>query len=160
PKQREFIGTPHINAAYVGGQGSGKTIALCTTAILNAKDDARGYSLIGRLNMPALQNTTMRTFLELVPEEWGTWYDTRKMFRFHNGHDVLFSHLDANDPKLGHHLRSLNLSAAYVDEGTEVSEDIYRTLIGRLRRQNVKRRMFRLSSNPAGHDWVWRNFFD
>ena len=71
PHQRQFIAAPQQNAAYVGGQGSGKSIALCATAVLNAVDDPNGYSLIGRLNMPALESTTMKTFLELVPEEWG-----------------------------------------------------------------------------------------
>src|SRR5215472_10521618 len=152
--------TPQPNAAYVGGQGSGKSIALCATAILNAIDDPNGYSLIGRLNMPALETTTMKTFLELVPEGMGDWLASKKMFRFSNGHEVIFRHLDITEPKIEGHIKSLNLSAAYVDEATEISQEVYNLLIGRVRRKTAKRRIMRLASNPAGHDWVWKHFFD
>lgn len=160
PQQRQFISAAQPNAAYVGGQGSGKSIALCATAILNAIDDPNGYSLIGRLNMPALETTTMKTFLELVPEGVGDWLVSKKMFRFSNGHEMIFRHLDITEPKIEGHIKSLNLSAAYVDEATEISQDVYNLLIGRIRRKTAKRRIMRLASNPAGHDWVWRHFFD
>ncbi len=160
PQQRQFISAPQQNAAYVGGQGSGKSIALCSTAILNALDDPNGYSLIGRLHMPALESTTMKTFLELAPEDEGRWHASKKMFRFANGHEVIFRHLDITDPKIVGHIKSLNLSAAYVDEATEISLEVYYLLVGRIRRKTAKRRIMRLASNPAGHDWVWKHFFD
>src|SRR5262249_35063353 len=62
-------------------------------------------------------------------------------------------------PKLVGHVRSLNLSGAYVDEATEVSEEVYFLLLGRLRRKGG-RKVARLASNPAGHDWIWKQFFD
>jgi hypothetical protein len=64
PHQRELIGAKQRLAALVGGQGNGKTVALCLCAILHAYSEPRGYSLIGRLNMPALIKSTMKTFLE------------------------------------------------------------------------------------------------
>src|SRR5215467_13240523 len=148
PQQRQFIAASQQNAAYLGGQGSGKSIALCATAILNAIDDPNGYSLIGRLNMPALETTTLKTFLELAPEGCGEWLVSKKMFRFTNGHEVIFRHLDVTDPKIEGHIRSLNLSAAYVDEATEISRDVYYLLVGRVRRKTAKRRIVRLASNP------------
>lgn len=160
PKQKEFISAAQRNAAYVGGVGSGKSVALCMSAILNASADPHGFSLIGRLNMPALESSTMKTFLELVPEEYGEWADTKKLFTFRNGHVVTFKHLDMTDPKIAGHIKSMNLSAAYVDEATEVSEEIYLLLLSRLRRKTAPRHVVRLASNPAGHDWVWRHFFD
>lgn len=160
PKQKEFISAEQQNAAYVGGVGSGKSVALMTSAILNAAADANGFSLVGRLNMPALESSTMKTFLELVPEEYGSWAPTKKTFTFHNGHEVIFKHLDITDPKLVGHIKSMNLSAVYVDEATEISEEIYFLLISRTRRKTAPRHIIRLASNPAGHDWVWRHFFD
>src|SRR5262249_1820305 len=67
-------------------------------------------------------------------------------------------HLDITDPKIVGHIKSLNLSGAYVDEATEMSEEVYFLLLGRLRRKGG-RHVMRLASNPAGHDWVWRHFF-
>lgn len=160
PQQKQFISAQEPNAAYVGGQGSGKSVALCTAAILNAISERDGFSLIGRLNMPALETTTMKTFLEMVPEDQGEWAESKKMFRFNNGHQVIFKHLDITDPKIVGHIKSLNLSGAYVDEATEIREEVYFILIGRLRRKTALRHRIRLASNPAGHDWIWRHFFD
>lgn len=160
PKQKEFLSSWQPRAVYVGGQGSGKSSSLCTSAILNAASEPNGFSLIGRLNIPALESSTMRTFLELVPESYGSWADTKKSFTFTNGHEVIFKHLDITDPKTVGHIKSMNLSAAYVDELTEISEEVYFLILGRLRRKTAKRHIFRGASNPSGHDWVWRHFFD
>lgn len=160
PKQKQFIASQSFAASYVGGEGCGKSVALCTTAILNSLNEPNGFSLIGRLNMPALESTTMKTFLELVPLNFGEWEEAKKTWTFENGHKVIFRHLDISDPKVSGHIRSLNLSAAYVDEQSEINEEVYFMLTGRLRRKNAKRRIYRGTSNPAGHDWQWRYFFD
>jgi phage terminase large subunit len=155
PHQKRFISAPERNVAYVGGRGSGKTAILCASAILNAANEANGYSLIGRRHMPELESTTMKTFLEMVPADYGEWQDTKKIFKFFNGHDVIFKHLDITDPKIVGHIKSMNLSAAYVDEGTETAEEVYFLLLGALRRKTALRHIIRIASNPAGHDWVW-----
>lgn len=160
PKQKEFISSKSFGCAYVGGEGSAKTSGLMTSCILNAADDPGGMSLVGRLNMPALETTTLQTFLELVPAEWGTWAEAKKIWTFENGHQVLFRHLDITDPKVSGHIKSLNLSKAYVDEASEVDEKVILLLVGRLRRKTKSRRILRLGSNPAGHDYMWRMFFD
>ena len=36
PKQKEFLTSQAFGAAYVGGEGSGKSVALCTAAIMHA----------------------------------------------------------------------------------------------------------------------------
>ena len=160
PQQLEFLKTPMPNAAYVGGVGSGKTIVLMGACILNSYAEPDGFSLVGRLNMPALESTTLKTFMEMCPEHLGEYYESKKLFKMSNGHEIIFKHLDMSDPKVSSHIRSMNLSAAYVDEATEVSEEVYFTLLGRLRRKTTDLHRIRLASNPAGHDWVWRQFFD
>jgi hypothetical protein len=160
PKQKEFVTSRHFAASYVGGEGVGKSVALCTSCICNAVLEPNGFSLLGRLNMPALESTTMKTFLELVPADMGNWEEAKKRWTFGNGHEVIFRHLDISEPKVAGHIRSLNLSFAGVDEQSEIPEEVFLMLTGRLRRKNVKRRIYRGSSNPAGHDWQWRHFFD
>jgi phage terminase large subunit len=160
PKQQEFVSAKEPNAAYVGGVGCAKTVSLVTTAILNCLADANGFSLMGRLNMPALESSTMKTFLEMIPDGYGEWADTKKTYTFSNGHVLIFKHLDITDPKIAGHIKSMNLSAAYVDEASEISEEIYFLLLSRLRRKTAPRHIIRLASNPAGHDWLWRHFFD
>jgi hypothetical protein len=160
PHQKRFVTAEEPHAALVGGRGLGKTVALCGTAIKTAMDEPDGFSLIGRQHMPELEATTMKTFLEMVPEKYFEWHDTKKIGKFWNGHEVIFKHLDTADPKARGHIKSMNLSGAYVDEGTETSEEMYFLILGALRRKTTKRQIFRTSSNPNGHDWVWRNFFD
>lgn len=160
PQQKAFVQASEPHVAYVGGVGSGKSVVLCGAALLNAYAEPDGFSLIGRLNMPALESTTMKTFMEMCPEHLGEYYESKKLFKMANGHEIIFKHLDMSDPKVASHIRSMNLSSAYVDEATEVSEEVYFTLLGRLRRKTANLHRIRLASNPAGHDWVWRNFFD
>lgn len=160
PHQRAFIGAGERSVALVGGQGNGKSVALCLSAILHALSEPRGFSLVGRLNMPALINSTMKTFLELCKPEWGEWKPSEKRFIWNNGHETVFWHLDTSDPRVSGHIKSMNLSAAFIDEASEVSEEIYFLIEGRVRRKGVTRRKVALTSNPAGHDWLWRHFFD
>jgi Phage terminase large subunit len=160
PKQHKFLAAENRMAAIVGGRGSGKSVVLCISAQTFAANDPNGMSLIGRLNMPALETSTMQIFLELVEEGWGDWQDSKKIFQWKNGHQTIFKHLDITDPKVVGHIKSMNLSAAFIDEAVEISEEIYFVILGGVRRKTAPRRIIRLASNPAGHDWVWRHFFD
>lgn len=160
PKQLEYLSAPARMAAIVGGRGSGKSVALCIAAQMEAMNDPGGVSLIGRLNMPALETSTMRIFLELTKPEWGEWAEAKKIWTWQNGHQTIFKHLDITDPKIVGHIKSMNLSSAFIDEAVEISEEIFFVLIGGVRRKSAPRRIIRLASNPAGHDWVWRTFFD
>jgi Phage terminase large subunit len=160
PKSKQFVTSKFFGSAYVGGEGSSKTASLCLSAICNAWIDPGGKSLIGRLNMPALESTTMNDFLCMVPDGSGDWKEQPKTWTFSNGHTVIFRHLDITDPKVQGHIKSENLTAAYVDEASEVDEKVFLLLIGRLRRAGSSRRLLRLSSNPAGHDYMWKHFFD
>ena len=160
PKAKEFVTSKHFAVAFIGGEGASKSVSLCTSCICNAVIEPKGFSLLGRLNMPALESTTMKTFLELVPASMGDWAEAKKTWTFSNGHQVIFRHLDISDPKVTGHIRSLNLSFAGVDEASEIPEEVFLMLTGRLRRKNVSRRIYRSASNPAGHDYQWRYFFD
>lgn len=162
PKQKELIQCPKPYCAYVGGEGSGKTAALVTDLILNAMNEPDGMTLMGRLNMPALEGSTMRTFLEMIPDttDYGQWQETKKIYTFSNHHELRFRHLDMTDPKVVGHVKSMNLSRAYIDEGSEISEEIFYVIAGRCRRKSTERHTIKLASNPAGHDWMWRTFFD
>jgi hypothetical protein len=160
PKSKRFVTSSFFGSAYVGGEGSSKTASLCLSAICNAIIDPGGKSLIGRLNMPALESTTMNDFLSMVPEDMGEWKEQPKTWTFNNGHTVIFRHLDITDPKVQGHIKSENLSCVYIDEASEVDEKVFLLVVGRLRRSGAKRRLLRLSSNPAGHDYMWKHFFD
>lgn len=164
PKQREFIEAPEPYVSYIGGIGSGKSVVITTDAIVKGLREPNGFTLIGRLNIPALRDTTMRTFLELCPLDLlkgglKGWKPSEGRATLVNDHDIVFKHLDISDPKVSGHIRSMNLSRAYVDEVTEITEETYLLLVGRLRRKTTEQHQFRAGGNANGQDWVWRRFF-
>lgn len=171
PKQREFIASPYKHTAYIGGEGSGKTVVGCVKKILEGRKYPGSLILIGRKNIPALRDTTMKTFLELFPEEWlhGGLKDGYKKAEHRiimdNGSagppsEFLFRHLELDDPNYAAHIRSLNLSSFLVDEAAEIDDKTFLTLAGRLRRNLVPRRTGDIVGNPAGQNWFWRLFYD
>src|SRR5260221_1567137 len=104
PKAKQFVTSNVFAVAFVGGEGASKSVSLCTSCICNAAIEPNGFSLLGRLNMPALESTTMKTFLELVPSSMGDWAEAKKTWTFTNGHQVIFRHLDISDPKVTGHI--------------------------------------------------------
>ena len=165
----EFVRCPARHAAAAGGFRSGKTVAGCLWALLLGQRTPGGLMLVGRLNSPALNDTTRRTFLELCPAEWvGDWKESQNRLIMTNGMEYIFRHLDLSDAALAGHIRGLVLSAFLVDQSEEISEGTYLTLVGRLSRRvddalhpgEVMPTYGRLLFNPAGHDWNWQRFFD
>lgn len=163
PKQKDFISAVEKYVAYVGGFGSGKTVAGCLAMILIGQAIPNSLILVSRLNYPALKDTTRRTFLELFPQDWVAtkgWKETENRLIAQNGTEYLFRHLDMADTHQKAHIRSLNLTAWLVDEASEIPEDVFLTLAGRLRRKNANAHFGRLVGNPAGQDWLYKRFFD
>lgn len=166
PKQKEFLQCRERYCDYTGGFGSGKSVILCVAAITHGQLIPGGLFLVGRLNYPALRDTTRRTFLELIPEEIvADWKPSENQLTCKNGSQYLFRHLDMSDAMISSHVRSLNLTGWYLDEASEIPHDVFLTLTGRLRRKNLAldkgpSHFGRTSGNPAGRDWRWATFHD
>lgn len=160
PKQAAFInhalnpnGPKYI--AYVGGVGSGKTLVGCTVVLSWAVLYPGDY-LIGRQFMPELKITTLKTFLEICPPELILEHrvaDGVIRIKAQGGKvsNIIFRQLEEADK-----LRSLNLSGFYIDESSQVSEAAFMLLQGRLRGSGLRKGI--LTSNPAGHDWIYQWF--
>lgn len=163
PKQADFLNTA-LNPskasakfiAYVGGIGSGKTLIGCITILAWAIQHPGDY-LIGRQFMPELKVTTLKTFLDICPTELilersvaDNWIKIRSV----NGKSsiVYFRQLEEADK-----FRSMNLSGFMIDECNQVSEEAFLLLQGRLRGGGIRKGI--LVSNPNGHDWVYRYFY-
>jgi phage terminase large subunit len=71
PAQEAFHASAALNKAYIGGFGSGKTLcgAIETLLLCTEVPDLRGEQfLICRYEYDALEDTTWKTFLEIIPE--------------------------------------------------------------------------------------------
>jgi phage terminase large subunit len=162
PKQRIFFdkvldknGPKYV--AFISGVGGGKTITGCVTMLAQAVMYPSTY-LIARQYYPELKATTYRTFKDICPPELileDRIADMEIRIKAVNGKSstILFRPLEAWDK-----LRSLNLGGFFIDEASQVSEEAFMLLQGRLRDSGGLRKGICIS-NPAGHDWLYRWFF-
>lgn len=162
PKQQHFLNCALDPAgpkytAYVGGVGSGKTLIGCITVLSWAVLHPGEY-LIARQHYPELRDTTRATFFDICPPELikeNRAADNVVYIHSAGGgtSKILFRPLEEYDK-----LRSLNLSGFYIDEANQVSEEAFNLLQTRLRNPSGLRKGI-LTTNPKGHDWVYRWFF-
>lgn len=150
PKQDQFIFADERFTGYGGGYGNGKTLS-GVIKTYNHCQQPNAFFLVGRRHATDLRDSTLRDFLEHVGHT-GTFRPGNMSFRFPNGSEVIFRHLDDLQS-----LTNMNLSGFWIDQAEEVSEEAFAFLVGRLRRP-VQRREGFITFNPNGHDWIWRRF--
>jgi len=149
---------------YAGGFGSGKTIAGAYEVIINALKYPKNFILVGRATYPELRDTTRKEILQfpVICDNKEYEFGSSPLIKSYNkadnslilinGTEVIFRALDELDK-----VKSLNLGGFFVDEVTEISEEMWLALNGRLRRKGAKH--FAIgTTNPEGHDWVWKTF--
>jgi len=162
PGQDEFIFSNARFCAFFGGFGNGKTLAGCIKAFRLSMEHQGNVGIIGRFSQPQLRATTRKTFFSMLDSNEDTisshpmvakFNKVENLLRFRNGSEILFRHLDSPSDLL-----SLNLGWFYVDQGEEVSENIFLILQSRLRLDGVPFRQGFLTGNPEGHNWIWRRF--
>lgn len=159
PIQHRFILDPAGEQFYAGGVGSGKTLSGAFKAFILGELFPGTVGLVGRQTYRALEDTTKRVLLDgddkppVIPAELiAKRSETDQSITLHNGSRILFrSFQDANLEKL----LSLNLGWFWLDEAAECTEKIWSTLLGRLRHP-VGPGIAYGTTNPNGHDWIWR----
>jgi|TARA_Y100000034_G_scaffold134568_2_gene203353 phage terminase large subunit len=157
PIQKGFHESAALFRAYVGGFGSGKTLCGCQEALMTCLSEPGVFGLIARWTYPELRDTTQRTFFEVMPKELMdrcTYKKSEEHLVFPNGSEILFRYLENAEEML----KSLNLGFFYIDEASEVTEEIFLALLGRLRQTNIRWRRGWITSNPNGHDWIYERF--
>lgn len=161
PKQQQFLEQaldPDTSKyiAYIGGIGSGKTLIGCITILSQAISHPSDY-LIGRQFFPELKITTYKTFLEICPPELIAEHRVADlMIKLKTAVPGKFSNIYFRPLEEPDKLRSLNLGGFYIDEANQVSEEAFMLLQGRLRGKGLRKGI--LTSNPKGHDWIYRWF--
>ena len=173
PTQQKFLKSPAKYRLFSSGYGSGKTTVGCRESIRHALQWANGRHLVGRLTAADLRESTMTTFFDSCDRiglRAGDHYDflkSEQKIRWANGSETLFRHLD--DPT-GSRFGSLELNTAFIDEGSEVSDAVYRIIVtarvGRWRGSKCPNRAWVCTNpGPSGYllqvvhgrmpDWEW-----
>lgn len=159
-KQSVFIKSPKQFCGYGGGVGNGKSMSGIIKVYQHCMEQPGAFFLIGRKHATDLRNSTLKDFLQMM-RGYGRWYEQAKTFKFPNGSEIIFSHLD----ELGS-LTNMNLSGFWIDQAEEIPEEAFDYLVGRCRRQkgltggNITERPKIITFNPNGHDWIWRRFHE
>lgn len=157
PTQEKF----HLSEAryrmLAGGWGTGKTTAICLEL---SKDIAlpNNYILLGRKDLQEFKSTTLKEFLDIYDSAIAYHNKQDRVIKFSNGTEIYYTNLDDSREAIKK-IQSLNLGAAVVDQCEEISEAMFITIQGRLRRKNA-RRCFYGAMNPNGHDWIWERFIN
>ena len=155
PHQYAFVTATESVVLLDGGFGAGKTLPLCDWALKQCHEYPRNLLLIGRQHYTDLADSTIKSFFDRLDqlELPRTWNDSRKVYTYPNGSEILFRHLDDETG-----LKNLNLGGVGIDQAEEILPARFDLLLGRLRRPQASRQM-RLVSNPNGHDWLWQLFY-
>src|SRR5699024_2389362 len=112
-----------------------------------------GTGLIGAATLPQLEQTAMKQFFEMFPEEHIADYSKQKNYvDCVNGFRVIFRPLDDEGKA-----RSLNLTAFWVEEASEVGYEYFVQLQTRLRNHATDHHIGLLSTNPD-MNWIKTEF--
>lgn len=135
----DYIPLPHqeafhmSNAQYrlnIGGFGSGKTTAACAEIATHALDTPNGRSLITAPTLSLVKDAVIPELNKFLPP----WHinisrlNPSPYYKLNNGHEIIV--YSASDQQK---LRSLNLTAFYIEEASGVGYDIFDQLMTRLR---------------------------
>ena len=141
------------------------TLAACIRILQIAGLYPDNLVMIGRLKGTDLEASTKKTMLELLSPMFETGQAEYKAkdnkVVLENGSEIVFRHLE---DVYSTGILGMNLGYFYIDQAEEVTEKVFDTLRGRLRRickddnGNEAPRGGILTFNMHGHDWIWRMF--
>ena len=148
PRQVAFWKSPARYKAFVGGIGSGKTLAgVCHTLLSQAKT-----TLVIAPTYPMLRDAVAHSFLEHLPRQLISRYNRSEMtLTLADGRTILLRSADRG----GDRLRGSNVGLVWLDEAALVPESVWHVAIGRLREAPGKAI---LTTTPRGKDWIWRQW--
>jgi len=132
--QEAFLTATDSYTMYSGGFGNGKTTSLIAKVLLLLLvPNNLGY--LGRLDGKALRASTMQSLYDMLPKEYLAQHNDQKGFLRlkpeYGGAKLIYGDFkDIND------LKNIPLGFFAIDQTEEVPEDVWKYLVGRLRRKN------------------------
>jgi len=153
---------------YGGAAGGGKTMLGCMWQILRRLKYPGTRSLIGRAKLDTLKKTTMATFFQVANEiglkagEDFIYNQQSHIIKFSNGSEIILADLFLypSDPMMTD-LGGLEITDAFIDEATEITEKAYSIVSSRIRYKlnefNLKPKIL-LTCNPS-KGWIYNQFY-
>lgn len=167
--QKKLLEIPHKHkldvCVYQVGFGSGKTFAGALLGVLLAIKFPKIVGLVGAQTYSLVRDTTLLAYIEHLEnmgfregKEFNFSKSTQKL-EFENGSVVMFRHFDEPNK-----LKSLNLGFVEIEEMSDVPQDTFKMLLGRMRQvprkswKNFKYRIFGHTNPEARRGWIWDTF--
>lgn len=145
--QIEFWNSRAKYRAFVAGVGSGKTTA---GAIEVLRMPAGSVGMVVAPTYDMLQLSSLAKFFEVAEPFVASHNKSLLTTQLINGTVIFWRSADRPN-----RLRGPNLSWWWLDEGAYATEDVYKILIGRLRRLPARGW---ITTTPKGFDWIYRLF--
>lgn len=159
PSQKIFWEAEDRFVLFSGGLGCGKSMIMLMKVIFECMSQDNNYFLVGRTTYQEIHDVLIKEFMEICHPTWikeyrKTPHPTVVLHTF-NGKtsEIIFRNLDGMSKG---ELLGLNLGGFAIDQAEDVAEEVFLTLKGRLRRANIKHRVF-MTSNPK-LSWLFRAF--
>jgi phage terminase large subunit len=162
PKQAIFLNSKKKEVLYSGAFRAGKSRALCYKAVERATIPGNVVGLC-RKSSTSLKRTTLRTLL--MPEgdlpavlPYGTYQHHKqdKTIKINGGGEILYFGFD-DEGTVG----SLGVGCICIDEGTELNEDEYTMLLGRVSMKTDPLRQVFTATNPGTpRHFLYKRFFE
>jgi hypothetical protein len=156
PSQQEFVECGARFKGFSGPVGSGKSMALCFTALKLATENPGCQGLLGAPTYRMMRDVTQVAFLRMLDENYIPYEFCKSdnIIRLEEiESEILLRSLD--DPE---RLRGTNLAWFGIDELTFTSEEGWTRLEARLRDPRANRLCGFGVWTPNGQDWVYRRF--
>lgn len=171
PKQAEALKLLTDNKTntllYGGSAGSGKSFLGCLWVVYMSIQYPKTRWLVGRTKLSELRQTTLKTLFEVLSilklsKEHFTYNGMLNQFTFYNGSEIILKDLYTYTSDPDHqNLQGLEIKGAFVDEASQITEQVYNILKSRIRYKlneyNFIPKLF-LSCNPA-QNWLYNTFY-
>ena len=157
-KQAQYIYDKHKYLIVEGSAGSGKTIFAVHKVIIYALTHEKARVGVFRQTLPSLRQTAWLEMRETL-DNYGLPYKENKsegVMTFPNGSTITFKSTDDMQK-----LRSLNLDMVYLEQGEEVSKDVFNELESRIRGKASMKDygQFLIVVTPATKShWIYKRF--
>ena len=135
PHQAEFHSDPHTFKAIFGAYGSGKTTTAVMELIRHVLSVPSGLSAMLAPTMQMLKETSYAELMKYLPHTFIEHENRTKgseAITLKNGHKILLLPSNSADK-----IRSLNLSAFYLEEASNANFDVYTELTARTRNKKA-----------------------
>lgn len=159
-KQKEFFLSDAKYTSYGGARGGGKSWALRSKLVLMCLNYPGISTLLLRRSYQEVAENHKRELLRLLcgNPALARYKESEKCFEFFCGSRIKLGYFKREEDALQYQGREFDVVA--IDEATQISEQMFRTLAASVRGTNKFPKRMYLSCNPGGigHEWVKRLF--